>query len=985
MAFTYYSRLTLVRPDEVNELDPRLGVVIAETATTGKFIMSDISWDTASAPNAKTMTTINTQGELKIYEPMGMAMFDYIKAAAFSIDIENHLDARFLLEIEVLSETLPKENSPYKYIWPIMFIASEVKSSVSEKGTEYNIKFIHTGHHAQTDLVQPIKETSKLDAGTVGEYLQKLQRDLETREFKYAAARQKAGSAATPGGDNPAASDPFHDEYHFIVQKEVANFKFTSKGDKDNAVQGTWGGLGKLWGSYNITARPGMTLTQQINRILQSTEESANLLLGRDKPQAPDATGSSASNTANLEAELGKVYQFFRIETFSVYKAFDYIRQRYAVKHVFFVFLSDQPNMYQYPDEIALINKFKNRDKAIKKLQYYIQEGLLQKTYYHNYTGLNTEILKVDINFNQSYSLPSFPVMWADRGTTGPGPMNLQNYNRRISAYVHKDDLGTARREIERIRRQAVKNNSSIDYLIKKYANGDEKKFQRVLANDLAVKAEYNLLQKNKESFEKELALRQEEFNTKRSDLGSVNTIKNRQDLLKSLDYAEDLTDKDFTEMLDRYKDAEYHNLNPRMEPDVIAEKIDIVKSENEKLMEKLFAVMISPRDLVELELEIFPDPFWLGPPNVLGQGAKNLDMIEFPLKNGDELRELLNSKMQKIDTRWNTREPVWGDYGVAPWYKGAPLFYFLTKVPEGYDEDTNLLKFNAKDQIHGIYMVYEITNDFKDGKWTQKLKAKRDISIPSQYLPTGVNGELTFEQFVSYVNEQPSVAEEVREAAREEERQRTNQAEKDNLTGNGSGAAGVTLNDKVPTRQGIPEALQKSKEYLADNPPPSVVDPVAAAKEFVASGMSKQQAYTKAKAQYENQVGSFFKHLETANTQAYAQAGVNGVVPYSADTMKALAIQRSGVGGLNDWRAGNTTALGPAALNNPMGVGGNPAIGRYNKFDTFEQGLQAGSDYYNYGVGVSVNKNTASDRLLLPDTWRGKELEYIKRKTSVR
>ncbi len=986
MAHTYYSRLTIVHPDSVNELDPRLGIVLAETATTGRFILSDFNWDTACAPNARTMTTVHTYGELKIYEPMGMAMFDYIKASAFKLGMFNHLDARFLLEVEILGENLPKENSPYKYVWPIMFVASEIKSSVSEKGTEYNIKFVHTGHHAQTDLVQPIKETSKIEAGTVGEYLQKLQKDLETKEYKYAAARQKAGSGAAPGGDNPAKADPFHDEYHFIVQDEVAKFKFTSKGPADGAVQASWTNyLPWTTNTWNITARPGITLTQQINRILQSTEQAADLLLGRTKPQAADATGSSASNAAGLEAELGKVYQFFRIETFAVYKSFDYIRQRHAVKHVFFVFLADQPNMYQYPDEITLINKLKNKDKAIAKLKYYIQEGLLQKLYYHNYTGLNTEILKVDINFNQSYSLPSFPVMWADRGQTGPGRMNLQNYNRRVSPYVHKDDLGTMRIEMEKIRQQATKTNEQIKALIQKYSNGDIENFNYRMARDLKIREEYNKLQKYVEEFNKELVKREEEFSTKLRESGSINSVKNRQELLTSLEYSESIDQAEFAKMLETYMSVDYPNLNPRMEPDVIAENIDIVKAENEKLMEKIFAVLVSPRDLVELEMEIFADPFWLGPPNVLGQGAKNMDRIEFPLKNGDELRALLNDRMSKIDPRWNEREPVWGDYGVAPWYKGAPLFYFMTKIPEGqYTQESNdMLQFNVKDQIHGIYMVYEISNEFREGRWTQKLKSKRDITIPSHFLPSGVGDEITFDEFMRYVMEEPNVAEDVRDQAKKEEQKRTGEAEKDNLQGNGSGAAGVELSSNISSRPGLAEAYKLRNDYLKDNPPPTVNNPVTVADNLVKSGVSKKDAYAQAKTQYENELGDYFDHIEKANKQAYAQAGVSGVQPYNADTMKALALQRSGVGGLNDWKIGNTTAPGPAGLNNPMAVGGDPKTGRYAKFNNFEEGLKAGADYYNFGSGVSSGVNKPADRLLLPSDWKGSQLEYIRRKSA--
>ncbi len=990
MAHSYYTRLTLVHPGDAQKLDPRVGIVIAETATTGKFVMGEVSWETHCAPNAVTMTALHAYGDLKIYEPLGFSLFDYIKAAAFQLGVENHIDARFLLEIEVLGENLPKEGSPYKYIWPIMFLASDVKASVMEKGAEYNIKFVHTGHHAQTDLVQPIKETSKLVAGTVGEYFKKLQTDLETREFKYAAARQKAGGGRAVGGDNPASKDDFHDEYHFIIQKEIEGFKFTSKGKSDPAVQSAWFSGGK----FNITARPGTTLVQHINKVLQSTDKAADLLLGKDIGKASDASGSSETSKAQMEAELGKPYQFFRVETFAIYKSFDYIRQRYAVRHVFFIFLSDQPNMYHYPDEIALLNMQKNKDKAVKKLQYYIQEGLLQKLYYYNYTGMNTDIIKVDLQFNQAYSLPSFPVIWADRGATGPGRMNLNNYNRRISPFVHKDDLGAMRRDIAQLEKSASLLNDQIVKLMAKYSKGFDS-FESRYARDVKVRAEYDALQKQIDDNNAEIKIRKEAYDTKLKESGVLNSVKNRSELLAQLEYVEDYDDNlnknspnIFSQIYEEYMARDYPNLIPRMEPDVIAENIDQIKEENEKLMEKIFSVLLAPRDLVDLELEIFADPYWLGPPNVLGNGRIGLENISFSPKYDEDLRALVESKMSKLDPDWDKKEPVWKSYGVAPWYTGAPLFYFLNKIPNGqYDQENgDMLSFTPNDQILGIYTVYHVTNELKEGKWTQKLKAKRDLTIPSQFIPSGAGEDISFEDFVGWVQEQPNVAEELNEQARQEERKRNGDAERENLTGNGSGAAGVQLSENAARKPGLANAYDRQKALLSQNPPPTVDNPVTVAEALVSEGKSKKEAYDLAKSRYEQQLGDYYSHLENVNKKAYADAGVTDVKPYSADTMKALALQRDGVGGLNNWKSGNTTSLGPSALNNPMGVGGNPTIGRYGKFNSWDEGLKAGSDYYNFGTGVTASPTKAGDRLLLPaNTPSGvnNELKFINIKSA--
>ena len=99
------------------------------------------------------------------------------------------------------------------------------------------------------------------------------------------------------------------------------------------------------------------------------------------------------------------------------------------------------------------------------------------------------------------------------------------------------------------------------------------------------------------------------------------------------------------------------------MEPDVIGEDIDIKKAENEKLMEKIFTVLLAPRDLVDMELEIMADPYWLGMPNVMLAGKNQLSKIEFSSSNDKQIKALIEEKMPALDTNWGSRINAWVDY----------------------------------------------------------------------------------------------------------------------------------------------------------------------------------------------------------------------------------------------------------------------------------------------------------------------------------
>lgn len=974
MADTYYSRLTIVNPQNINKLDPRLGVVIAETAATGRFVMGEINWDNLVSPNFQTSVAYNGYGDLRIFEPMGFAFFDYIRAAAFEVGCDNHLDARFLLEIEILAENYISDsgmNSPFKYIWPIMLVSTDVKSSVSEKGSEYVLKFIHSNHHSQTDLVQPIKDTTKIKAGNVKTFFEQLSIELENKEYKYAEARQKAGSGANPGGAHPAERDNFHDEYHFLVQPDLESFTFTSKGKADPAIKesflSSWG-IGKQ--KWDITARPGTTIISWINRVLMSTREVSDLIPGKKQGQKPGASGSSEANKKVIEDNMGKPYQFFRIETYTVNKNFDYIRGRYAVKHIFLIFLADQPNMYQYPDELDLLNKQSSKDKVVSKLNYYIQEGLLRKVYYHNYTGLNSDIIKVDLQFNQSYSLPSFPVIWTDRGQTGPGQMNVQNYRKEVTPYVQNDKNGVARKELKELQQSAIIASAEIN------RKGTDKARKATLekyiqtVNTLIVEKENALSAKEKAALPK-------------------NAINNRTELLEAMSpkFAEDV---DFKKIYNEILSTNYSSLRPRMEPDVIGEDIDIIKSENEKLMEKIFTVLLAPRDLVDMELEIMADPYWLGMPNVMLVGKNQLDKIEFSSTNDAQIKQLIEDKLggdgktPGLDPDWGTRVNAWGSYGQAQFYKGANLFYFNSQAPTADWDESDTMLFNTTDQILGIYQVWSVTNSFKDGRWTQKLKARKDLTIPSYILPRGVIGEVTFEQYMeNAINSDVREADKINELRQQAVKERTGAAQLDNLSGDKAmGAAGVVRSDVNNSSQPVQAALNTYREKLKENPAPVVADPVAKAKELQASGLSKDQSYAQAKQQYIDQTKEHFAHTNRLTAEAYAANGVVDYKPYPAETLAAETLQKSGSGGLEDWKRNNTQRPGPAAINNPGGLGFDARTGTYNKYDSFDEGVGATTEYYNFGNGVPANGNQGQDRLLLPKDWKGTANDYIVKKS---
>jgi hypothetical protein len=257
-------------------------------------------------------------------------------------------------------------------------------------------------------------------------------------------------------------------------------------------------------------------------------------------------------------------------------------------------------------------------------------------------------------------------------------------------------------------------------------------------------------------------------------------------------------------------------------------------------------------------------------------------------------------------------------------------------------------------------------------------------LTIPSYILPKGVIGEVTFEQYMqNSINSDVREADKVNELRQQAVKERTGAAQLDNLSGDsGMGAAGVVRGDVNNSSPPVQSALATYRDKLKENPAPVVDNPVAKANELMSSGLSKEQAYAEAKQQYIEQTKSHFAHTNKLTAEAYAENGVSNYKPYPAETLAAETLQKSGSGGLEDWKRNNTQRPGPAAINNPSGLGFDARTGTYNKYNSFNDGVKATTEYYNFGNGVPANGNQGQDRLLLPKDWKGSASDYIVKKS---
>ena len=99
----------------------------------------------------------------------------------------------------------------------------------------------------------------------------------------------------------------------------------------------------------------------------------------------------------------------------------------------------------------------------------------------------------------------------------------------------------------------------------------------------------------------------------------------------------------------------------------------------------------INSGDMMELNMQIKGDPFWLGHTT----GTKNMP-----------------------------------DKAHAPYSTGANYLYIEFRVPQGVESDSGQMEMGVANNISGIYFITNVQSSFTDGQFIQSLTGYLDITF---------------------------------------------------------------------------------------------------------------------------------------------------------------------------------------------------------------------------------------------------------------
>lgn len=632
-----------------NDYNPESGnsVTIAETGVTGLNIQ-DVKLDTFVGPNLKTKNTIATSVSIKVFEPYGSNLPDMMVAAAQALGIKNYYKCPWKLDLTFLGydDNRVARRIDELGVWSWDLMITNVSTQITEAGSTHIIEAIPFSEIALTNQYAMLPTSAAPKGSTVGEVLQSLIGILNKDQ------QNKYGTLFT---EYAIEDRPYQGENISGITSPFQH-KISAVAPQNNDERNAEGG------QYS----PGTDIPSIIDGLFASSDTAVAQMV-QSRNIDPAAKQDEIKSVVSL---------FHRVDTKVELKGFDYVIGDYAKKITFIVrpydtmrLLTNVTTAEEYNGKPAVQNR---------KLEYAKKRLLLQKEYNYIFTGKNTDVEKFDINLNFRWQV-SIPQLY---GTvhygTATNPREFKQAEELKRLQGQQGQLNALNQKITELEFQKSNTPQSdpdtiknIDQQIAAQTNARDRLAQRQAAD----KAQYE--QKIIRTPEPKVA------NKFAEDL-----IKNKTASAPPITLAQD-GDNPMSQTA--WGTSSHANAG---------------KSIYGTLLNQLYGTYDA--NLLQIELNIRGDPYWLGPD-----------------------KETLAAESNPESSS-----------SFASFINGEHMFVFRYKLPQGVDEKTGVVSLKQDESYTGFYAATQITHSFSGGVFKQTINANRIAGMVVTETARQIKGE---------------------------------------------------------------------------------------------------------------------------------------------------------------------------------------------------------------------------------------------------
>ena len=644
--------------DNINEGEK---IIIAESGVTGLNIR-ELKLKVTPAPNELNRFSLIKEGVLELFEPMNAGFYDKLLTAARLLEINNIQKMPLFLEISFIGEDefgniisnpglFPNERKKWLY----NILIKDIRSNIGPEGSTHTITFMEFDNLAFLDNFFVLTSPFTIQATRVKDIINgivELKRKEELEKYGYERNIYK---------------------FKFVTLDKIPEYREFSK--------------------YGIITDPTLWEIRKLDPTSQSMHISMNSnnkieinfprgqSIGSILEQIFAATeeGSTLLRRTFLTRNYGDTNEmvFFwwltpRVKIRSDYPYdYEYNTYNYEITYEVIPYISFRGvgTMKQFMPIIQ-----KKSEELKNKVLIRRKTRRLIKKYEYIFTGLNTEIIDLNIEFDNLWKaiIPMYNGRNFIKFNTAENKENTEYFN-----------------VLERIRENTIK----LKQTSAKLANIN-KILNTKPVTERQVEERINVIIPERERLE---ATRRDLINRINQDRGFLNpALINNQKNLKT-----DPLTKRYLEDLDSMTVNRW-NMHSLISIDSSVNFTNQTGKGNIEPYDPInqsmaWAILnqLTEKSLIKITMTIKGDPYWLG--------ITPFDIV------GD-----------------NPTGPTTGELFIMPDFRTGEYSFLLTfGSPIQYEEEKISQNF-----FNGVYVVTEITHNFIDGIFTQVLECKRDINV---------------------------------------------------------------------------------------------------------------------------------------------------------------------------------------------------------------------------------------------------------------
>ena len=406
--YSYHLTLTMINPlnidmwmDDSGAVKSEEQVVIAQTGTTTLLSIDQLDVQAAMSFGAGARDALGVRGQFVIFEPVTFNFYKFLHLSAKDLDIKAGLTtAQYVLTIRFTTDAAGEQErdsgTMQAYSWPIKITSIDSSYGSAGEGSQHICNFVEVGFADLQSELKLKKGITIENCKTFGDAIKAIEKKLKEQEFDVIEA-----DAPSRG-----VTDVYKITNHYGQKLQDSTWIYEKY---ERFTKGPRGPETVLQPTFTFNA--GASISTVIKTLWQATtvnkEQIDHIKAQKAHKEETKKSVQAGLSGAMMRAQAKKKPKsrklvYYTLNTNIKSTMFDETRNDYAL------FWDITIDPYTVVDNRNTSDK-EDEPESIKSLEEQANQGHFNKFYRYQFTGLNTDVINLDLKFNVLYFIANPP------------------------------------------------------------------------------------------------------------------------------------------------------------------------------------------------------------------------------------------------------------------------------------------------------------------------------------------------------------------------------------------------------------------------------------------------------------------------------------------------------------------------------------------------------------------------------------------------